>query len=165
MVFGRHHLLPFGTFVERVEHRAQFHDLVAQQRRFFKFPLARRVLHLLFQIRNQFLRVALGHVERQRSFFGRILAARFRHRTHAVGEVFDFFDNALRFDIVFFIVRFLNRAAAIRFINRALHRVGHFVRVHDDRAVDVTRRAPRRLNQRRFTSQKTFLVRVQNCDQ
>ena len=45
------------------------------------------------------------------------------------------------------------------------HRVGHLVGVHDHTAVDVARRAPRRLDQRAGGTQEPFLVGIQNRDQ
>ena len=59
----------------------------------------------------------------------------------------------------------MNFAAAVRFVDRLLHRVRYFVRVQNDLGVDVSRGAANRLNQARGTSQKAFFVRIENGDQ
>ena len=71
----------------------------------------------------------------------------------------------LRGDVVGGIEKRLLLAPPIGFIDRALHRIGHLVGIHDRHAVQVTRRAADRLDQRTLGAQKPFLVGIQNRDQ
>ncbi len=59
----------------------------------------------------------------------------------------------------------LDRTAAIGFRQRGLHRRRLLVGVHDDLAVDVSRRAADGLDQRRLAAEEALLVGVQDRDQ
>ena len=59
----------------------------------------------------------------------------------------------------------LQRPPALRLFDGGRHRVGDVVGVHDDLAVQVPRRAARRLDQRGAGAQISFLVRVEDRDQ
>ena len=73
--------------------------------------------------------------------------------------------DALRRDAVLDVIGLLLGAAAIGLVDRALHRPRDFIRIENDAAVDVARGAPDRLHERRFRTQKTFLVGIEDCDQ
>ena len=53
----------------------------------------------------------------------------------------------------------------VGFRDGRVHRIGHFVGVHDYSPVDMPRRAPGRLDQRRSRPQEPFLVRIQDRHQ
>ena len=65
---------------------------------------------------------------------------------------------------MFFVVGHLDCAAAIGFVDRALHAVGHLVGIEDDQAVGVARGAAGRLRQRAVVAQEALLVGVQDSD-
>ena len=67
--------------------------------------------------------------------------------------------------MVLLIVRLLFFAAAVGFVNRALHAVGNAVGIHNNTTVRITRCTADGLNHRRITAQKAFLVRIQNRNQ
>ena len=59
----------------------------------------------------------------------------------------------------------LDRAAAVRLVERALDRLGLLVGVHQHPALDVARRAADRLDQRGLAAQEAFLVGVEDRDE
>ena len=59
----------------------------------------------------------------------------------------------------------LDRATAIRLVDRDLHRLGHPVGVHDDLAADVAGRAADHLDQRPGAAQEALLVGVEDRDE
>ena len=63
------------------------------------------------------------------------------------------------------VVPLLDLASPLGLADRGLHRVGHGVGVHQDRAVDVARRPADRLDQRRLRAQEAFLVGVEDRDE
>ena len=70
-----------------------------------------------------------------------------------------------RRDAMFFVVRHLLGAAAVRFVDGKLHRIGDTVGVHNDMSLRVTGRAPNGLDQRSARAQETFLIRIQDGNQ
>ena len=60
---------------------------------------------------------------------------------------------------------FWTRAAALGLVDRPAHRVGDAVRVEDGDAVQVARRAPGRLDERRLRPQEPLLVGVEDRDE
>ena len=60
------------------------------------------------------------------------------------------------------IVSVLHLAAPLRFVHSPSHGIGNLVSVHDNRAVDVSRRPPHRLDERRIGTKESFLVSVEN---
>src|SRR5690606_16060471 len=81
---------------------------------------------------------------------------------HDVG--YALLDTARR-DPVFLIVRELLGTAAIRLVDRALHRAGDLIGIQDRSAGDVTRSAPNGLDERVLRSEEAFLVRIQDRDE
>src|SRR2546427_1473551 len=74
-------------------------------------------------------------------------------------------DDALRCDVVGFVVSQLLGAAPIGFIDGLPHGTCHYIRVENGPAADVTRAAADGLNQSRGAAQITFLIRVENGDE
>ena len=68
-------------------------------------------------------------------------------------------------DAVRGVIGFLLLAAAVGFVERALHRAGHPVGIEDDPALDVARGAADRLDQRGLGAQEALLVGVEDRDQ
>ncbi len=68
-------------------------------------------------------------------------------------------------DAVLAVVFLLQRAAAVGFLDRPLHRVGHLVGVENHLGVHVAGGPADRLHQRRFAAQEAFLVGVENRHQ
>lgn len=73
--------------------------------------------------------------------------------------------DRFRRDAVFLVIDHLLFAAAAGFLHRPLHRAGDLVGIEDDLAVDVTRGAADRLDQRSFRAEEAFLVGVENGDE
>ena len=63
------------------------------------------------------------------------------------------------------VVGLLDRAAAVRLVDRHLHRLGHVVGVHHDLAADVPRGPADHLDQRPCAAQEALLVGVEDRDQ
>ena len=89
----------------------------------------------------------------------------YRFGAHHFGQLVDLLVNANRHDSIIFVKLHLLCTAAICFIQRALHRIGHTVGIHDHPPVDVSCRPPDRLDQRRVRTQEAFLIRIQDSHQ
>ena len=63
------------------------------------------------------------------------------------------------------VVGVLDRPAAVRLVDRDLHRLGHPVGVHDDLAADVPGRPPDHLDERPGRPQEALLVGVEDRDE
>jgi hypothetical protein len=74
-------------------------------------------------------------------------------------------DDRLRRDVVFAVVGFLFRAAAIRFADGLTHGIGHAVRVENCAAFDVTRATAHRLDERRGAAKIAFFIGVEDGDE
>jgi len=68
-------------------------------------------------------------------------------------------------DAVLLVVGELDRAAAIGLGDRGLHRLRLLVGIHQNRPLDVARRAADRLDQRGLAAQEALLVGVENRHQ
>ena len=77
----------------------------------------------------------------------------------------DLLADRLGLDAVLAIVRHLRLSPAVGLADRARHRLGHDVGVHDHLALDVARRAADRLNQRGPATQIPFFVGVEDADE
>ena len=71
-------------------------------------------------------------------------------------------DYGLRSDAMFFIVCELQCASAACLVDGLLHRVGDFVGIHDDRAVEVTCCASHGLCQRAVGAQESLFVGIED---
>ncbi len=80
-------------------------------------------------------------------------------------DVGDALDDRLRRDPLLLVVRELGLAAAVRLLEGALDRLGQLVRVHQDGAVHVPRRAADRLQERGLAAEEPFLVGVEDRDE
>jgi hypothetical protein len=63
------------------------------------------------------------------------------------------------------VVRFLDRPAALGFLDREPHRIRDGIGVHDRAPVHVARRPADGLNQRSAGTQEPFLVRIEDRDE
>src|SRR3954466_14553375 len=82
-----------------------------------------------------------------------------------LGDVADALDDGRGRDAVLLVVGDLDRPAAGRLLDRRAHRRRLLVGVHEHRALDVARRAPDRLDQRRLAAEEALLVGVEDRDQ
>ena len=96
---------------------------------------------------------------------GAVDHGRLRDRAEALVEVVDALDDRRRLDPVLEVVGGLDRPAAVRLVDRDLHRLGHPVGVHDDLAADVPRRPADHLDQRPGRPQEALLVGVEDRDE
>ena len=64
-----------------------------------------------------------------------------------------------------YVILHLPRAAAVGFGDGAFHAAGHPVGIEDHPPVDIARRPPDRLDQRRLRPQKPFLVGIEDRHQ
>ena len=70
-----------------------------------------------------------------------------------------------RLDAVLRVVALLDRAPAVRLVDRRPHRIGDAVGVHDDLAADVAGRPADHLDERPGAPQEALLVRVEDGDE
>ena len=63
-----------------------------------------------------------------------------------------------------FIIGLLDGAAAVRLIDRVLHRFRDAVRVHDDVAVLISGGTTDDLDHRSFRAQEAFFIRIEYSD-
>ena len=73
--------------------------------------------------------------------------------------------DRFRRDAVFLVIGHLLLAAARGLVHRPLHGAGDVVGIEDDLAVDVSRGAADRLDERGFGAQETFLVGIEDGDE
>ncbi len=74
-------------------------------------------------------------------------------------------DDGLRGDAVLFVEGYLLFAAAIGFVDGALHGVGHLVGVEDGAAFDVTSGSADGLDEGALRAEKAFFVGVEDGDE
>ncbi len=77
----------------------------------------------------------------------------------------DCLGNADRRDIVFFVISFLDLTAAVGFVDSALHRIGHMIRIKNHLSIDVPGSPTKILDQGCGGTQETFLIGIQYCHQ
>ena len=65
-------------------------------------------------------------------------------------------------NVVFLVVGFLNRAAAVGFINGIFHGFCHPVGVHDNMTVFISGGPANDLDHGCFRAEESFLIRIQN---
>ena len=150
-----------GIVAHRQLHRLQALDLVSKARRLLEFQIGGGLAHPLFQIADGHLEVVadgwrLGHAD-------------------VDGDVVLLVDGAENIlnaaldrrgrDAVLGVVGELLLATTRGLVHRALHRACDVVRVENDAAVDVARRAANGLHERGLAAQEAFLVGVENGDE
>src|SRR4051812_31935696 len=137
----------------------QLADLVAQPRRVLEAQVLGGGEHLLLELDDRLLHLG------EREIVGLdplAVAPAPALRGLALGlqelrDVADALDDRRRGDAVLLVVGDLDRAPAARLRDRRAHRRGLLVGVHQDGALDVARRAPDRLDERRLAAEEALL--------
>src|SRR3954471_17242210 len=145
----------------------QVGDLVAKARRVLEAQVLGGGEHLLLELDDRLLHLV------EREVLGpdppAVAAAaplrRLALGLEELGDVADALDDRRRRDAVLLVVRHLDGAAAVGLLDRRAHRRRLLVGVHEHRALDVARRAPDRLDQRRLAAEEALLVGVEDGDQ
>src|SRR5262249_51194556 len=118
----------------------------------------RSLLHFLLKFSQQFreVEVATSFADHRRFHFA--------SAQNCVQTFLDGAPDSLRRDAVFFVVFHLLRAPVLRNRHERFHALRGCVGKENNFTVDVARRATCGLDERGLTSQKSFLVRIQNAD-
>ena len=119
--------------------------MIAEHGGFLEFEIFGRLLHLFFDIGDQFEQFIFA--QRTSIVWPSVVGGFFvGHSTQPLGQVADAFDDAFWFDAMLKIIGFLDATPPFGFVDRVLHRWSHIVAVHQHRAVNVPRRSANRLN-------------------
>src|SRR3954452_25279307 len=145
----------------------QLADLVAKPRRVLEAQVLGGGEHLLLELDDRLLH--LGEREILGLDAAAVAAAAALRglalRLQELGDVADALDDRRGRDAVLLVVGDLDRPAAGRLLDRRAHRRRLLVGVHEHGALDVARRAPDRLDERRLAAEEAFLVGVEDGHQ
>src|SRR3989338_5596502 len=136
-------------------------DLVTEERRGFKVELFDRDEHFFFFLLHKLFRILDEvHFIEQKELFERPVM----RRHQLFGNIPNLLMDTLRSDAVGFIVRDLYVPSAIGLPYGSRERAGHHVRIEKHAAGDIACGAANRLNKRCFGAEKSFFVRIKDCD-
>src|SRR3954471_13454772 len=146
---------------------AQLADLVAQPRRVLEAQILGRGEHLLLELDDRLLHLGQRHVLRLRApTVGPPPALRrLALGLQELRDVADALDDRRRRDAVLLVVGELDRAPAGRLVDLRPHRRRLLVGVDYLPSLDVARRAPDRLDERRLAAEEALLVGVEDRHQ
>src|SRR2546423_237870 len=154
---GQHALRPVLEHLDA----AELHDLVAERGRALEFELLRGFLHLALEVLDESRELVRRHLAGgDRATALLVLALDLGDLLEAHAHLADRLHDAGRLDAVLLVPRHLELAAALGLTDRAVHRIGPPVGVHDHSALEVPRRAADDLDERAFRAQVALLVRV-----
>src|SRR5690606_7839796 len=131
---------------------------VTQLRRFLELELARVAVHPLLELRDAGRDLRRRELRvRLRRLLALAAAAPLRYRARSLHDVLHALHDAARLDAVRCVVLELLRAAAVRLVDRALHRARHPVGVENRLAAKVPCSSADVLDERALGSQETLI--------
>ena len=153
-------------FLITEEIATEIDDLVAEQRGVFKLQLTRRGLHLLLEVLDEasqlFLGTASAIARLGELVPGVVGGGLFRDPTDLIRDVTDGLLNGDGLNSMLLVVDQLGGAAPGRFVDGALHGVGHHVGVEDGLRFDVAGGTTDGLDHGAFAAEVALLVSVED---